>query len=239
MIKAIFFDLDGTLLPMDENTFIKAYFGLMCKHMSQFGYEADKLVDTIWKGTYAMYKNDGIISNEDIFWNYFASVYGEDKLLDKPKFDVFYENGFLETKSICGDNPLAKKIIDFCKANVEYVILSTNPIFPYVGTKNRMGFVGLKPDDFDFVTAYENFSFCKPNPKYFMEILKKFNLKPDEVILFGNNTLEDGECALACGIKCYLVEGNIIYNPKATHEFEIIKMDEIIPTIEKELAINK
>ena len=30
-IKAVLFDLDGTLLPMDQDTFIKAYLGGMAK----------------------------------------------------------------------------------------------------------------------------------------------------------------------------------------------------------------
>lgn len=30
-IKAILFDLDGTLLPMDQEIFIKAYFGGLAK----------------------------------------------------------------------------------------------------------------------------------------------------------------------------------------------------------------
>ena len=34
MIKAILFDLDGTLLPMDQDTFIKAYFGLLAKKLA-------------------------------------------------------------------------------------------------------------------------------------------------------------------------------------------------------------
>lgn len=30
-IKAVLFDLDGTLLPMDQEEFVKAYFGLLAK----------------------------------------------------------------------------------------------------------------------------------------------------------------------------------------------------------------
>lgn len=235
MIKAVFFDLDGTLLPLNEDEFIKKYFYLMSNHMKQYGYEEKKLIETIWKGTYAMMKNDGSKKNDEVFWEYFKSVYGEDAVSDISKFDMFYDNDFLKLKDVCGENKLACDIIKCCKENVEHVVLSTNPIFPYVGTKNRMGFIGLKPSDFDFVTAYENFNYCKPNPKYFQELLDIYNLKGEEVILFGNNTLEDGECSLACGIKCYLVEGNIIYNPKATHTFPVIKMEDIIPTILKEI----
>ena len=31
MLKAILFDLDGTLLPMNEEEFTKGYFKLLCK----------------------------------------------------------------------------------------------------------------------------------------------------------------------------------------------------------------
>lgn len=38
-IKTILFDLDGTLLPMDQEVFIKYYFGALVKHMEPEGYE--------------------------------------------------------------------------------------------------------------------------------------------------------------------------------------------------------
>ena len=54
MIKAVFFDLDGTLLPLDEESFTKIYFSLLCKRMYPLGYNPEKLIDVIWKGTKAM-----------------------------------------------------------------------------------------------------------------------------------------------------------------------------------------
>ena len=38
-LKAIFFDLDGTLLPMDQNEFIKAYLGGLVTTLAPCGYE--------------------------------------------------------------------------------------------------------------------------------------------------------------------------------------------------------
>ena len=236
MIKAIFFDLDGTLLPFDEEEFTKMYFSLMCKRMAAFGYEPELLAKTIWDGTRLMYKNDGARLNRDVFWDHFFSVYGEEAREHVKNFDEFYTTEFLETKRICGENPEARRIVDFCRERVRYTVLSTNPIFPLVGTHSRMSFVGLLPEDFDFVTAYENSRYSKPNPEYFRSLLQKFDLKPEEVILFGNNSLEDGECALAAGIKCYLVGDNIIHNPKATHVFPEIAISDIIPTIEREIS---
>lgn len=235
MIKAVFFDLDGTLLPMDEEEFIKVYFISLYKKVAHLNYEKEKLIKTIWDGTEAMYKNDGTYTNEQVFWNLFKKYYSEDQLKDKEIFDSFYINEFKSTKNVCKDNPLAKEIVNFCKNNLKYTILSTNPIFPYAGTLTRMSFIGLKEDDFDFITAYENSSYCKPNPKYFEFLLNKFNLKADEVILFGNNTIEDAYCATQVGIKTYLVDGNIIDKKGLLNKFELIQMEDIIPTIKKHL----
>ena len=229
MIKAIFFDLDGTLLPMNEELFTKKYFSLICKAFPQ--YEKEKLISTIYEGTMAMYKNDGKNTNENVFWNIFKSKYGN--VNDKPLFDKFYVNEFTQTRECCQENKLAKEIVSFCKEHFEYVVLSTNPIFPLVGTLTRMSFVELKKDDFDFITSYENSSYCKPNPLYFKTLLDKFNLKPEEVILFGNNTLEDGECSYACGIKCYMVGDFLIKPSNVQHTFKEIKMEEVIPTLKQ------
>jgi FMN phosphatase YigB (HAD superfamily) len=91
-------------------------------------------------------------------------------------------------------------------------------------------------NDFDLVTTYENSSFCKPNPAYFTDLLNRFGLSADEVILFGNNTNDDGECALGAGIKCYIIESrDLIESEKATHEFERIKITDVIDVIKKHL----
>lgn len=76
-IKAVLFDLDGTLLPMDQDIFVKAYFGALCKKLAPLGYEPKRVVDTIWRGTEAMVKNDGSCLNREVFWNVFLKAYGE------------------------------------------------------------------------------------------------------------------------------------------------------------------
>ena len=235
MIKAVFFDLDGTLLPLNEDEFIKLYFGLLCKRMAPLGYNPEKLVQVIWEGTKAMYMNDGKKTNEEVFWDVFEKHYGKEKLKDKKYLDDFYTNEFKLTKQGCEDNPYVLDIIKYCHDKKLKVILSTNPIFPKVGTLTRMSFINLKEEDFEYITTYENSSFSKPNPKYFQMLLDKFNLKSDEVILFGNNTYEDGECSLACNIKCYMVGDYIINHPKSNHNFEYIKMQNVIKTIEENL----
>ena len=235
MLKAVFFDLDGTLLPLNEEEFTKIYFSLISKRMIPLGYEPEELISVIWAGTKAMYKNDGIKTNEEVFWDVFKSHYGIEKMKDKEYMDEFYTNEFRKTKESCEENPLAKDIISFCKDNNLLVVLSTNPIFPKTGTMTRMSYIGLKEEDFDYVTYYENSSYCKPNPMYFKKLLNKFNLKPEEVIVFGNNTYEDGECAKLCGIECFMVGNYVINSPKTNTQFEHILMEKVIDKIKEYL----
>ncbi len=233
MLKAVFFDLDGTLLPMDEERFVKIYFKFLYEHIKHRGYfEENKFYQDIFTGVKLMMKNDGSKTNEDVFWEFFKNEYGDKVLEDIPLFEEFYINQFKQTKVACEENPLAKDIVSFVKNNNLHCVLSTNPIFPRVGTITRMSFIDLVEDDFDYITAYENSSYAKPNPMYFKTLLDKFELKPDEVILFGNNTKEDFECARQAGIKCYLVGNHIIGNMS---DFDIIDMKDIIPTIQSYL----
>ncbi len=69
----ILFDLDGTLLPMDQDVFVRDYFGHLAKKVAPFGYDAKDLPANLWKGVAAMVMNDGRCSNEEVFWNVFKS----------------------------------------------------------------------------------------------------------------------------------------------------------------------
>ena len=75
MIKAVLFDLDGTLLPMDQDQFTKGYFKELAKAMYPLR-EPEQLISSVWAGTKAMIKNDGRQTNETVFWNTYAGICG-------------------------------------------------------------------------------------------------------------------------------------------------------------------
>ena len=54
-IKVVLFDLDGTLLPMDQEVFVKAYFTGLAKALEPYGYQREKLIQGIQKGLKAMF----------------------------------------------------------------------------------------------------------------------------------------------------------------------------------------
>ncbi|MBR0385844.1 MAG: HAD family hydrolase [Erysipelotrichaceae bacterium] len=203
-MKNILFDLDGTLLPMDEDKFTRYYFGMLCKRMEPFGFETKKLIDTIWAGTAAMYRNDGTRSNEDAFWELFEKVYDVPKERYLGEFENFYADEFNKAVVATEPGPLARKIIDECHRKGFTVYLATNPIFPRVGTVNRIHWAGLRKEDFADITTYENSAFCKPNPMYFQEIVDRNGLDVSESIMIGNDITEDLS-AKDIGMQTFLV----------------------------------
>jgi len=208
-LTAVLFDLDGTLLPMDQDQFTKAYFKQLAHKLAQHGYDPSKLVDTIWAGTAAMVKNDGSCTNEEAFWKKFSGFWGEKVYEDIPVFDNFYRTDFSAVKEVCGYNPAAAKIIEMLKEKELRRILSTNPIFPAVATEARIRWAGLVPEDFELYTTYENASYCKPNPEYYREILKKQELSAEECLMVGNDVRED-MIAEQLGMKVFLLTDCLI-----------------------------
>lgn len=208
-IKAVLFDLDGTLLPMDQDEFVKAYFKLLAARMAPKGYEPGELVDCIWAGTKAMIKNDGSCRNEEAFWRCFEEKYGEEAMKDKPYIDAFYAGDFGKAKVTCGYNKASAEVIRELQEREVPVILATNPIFPAVATENRIRWAGLEPEDFLLYTTYENSHYCKPNPKYYQEILKKAGFLPQECLMVGNDVQED-MVAASLGMKVFLLTDCLI-----------------------------
>lgn len=210
-LKMIFFDLDGTLLPMDMDEYVKSYFGLLSKKMVEHGYDSKLFMDALLKGIAAMVKNTGECSNEECFWQVLYEFMGEDFLQDKSILDEFYANEFNETRSCCGYNPEADKTIKALKKKGYPLVLATNPIFPRVATDKRMSWAGLDAKDFELYTVYENFNFSKPNPEYYRELLRRFDLKAEDCLMVGNDVRED-MVAQTVGMKVFLLPEYLI-NP--------------------------
>lgn len=190
-IEVVLFDLDGTLLPMDQDVFVQTYFGLLAKNLSNYGYEPKKLIESIWLGTKSMIMNDGKQTNEKVFWNTMSNIYGPNVINDESKFESFYINDFPLVKNSCGFDKRANEVIKFLKSKGYRLILATNPIFPRIATEQRIKWAGLDINDFEFVTTYENSSFSKPNLKYYLEILEKNYCKVENCLMVGNDVAED------------------------------------------------
>lgn len=208
-ITTVLFDLDGTLLPMDQDVFVKGYMTLLATRMAPYGYEPKALVKAIWDGTTAMVKNDGAKTNEEVFWDCFSVPYGEKAVTDKPIIDDFYREEFCKARSACGFNPQAAEAVKAIQDMGLTVALATNPLFPAAATRHRIRWAGLNPEDFALYTTYENSCHCKPNLEYYKDVIRELGVSAEECLMVGNDVQED-MVAEKLGMKVFLLTDCLI-----------------------------
>ena len=210
MIKAVLFDLDGTLLPMDLNLFFKEYFKLLAAKLYPYGYtDPKKLIRVIWSGVEEVVKNDGGMTNEQVFQKWFIDHLPEAELSHFDILEEFYNNEFSVLKDICGYNADADKAVKCFKNLGLPVVLATKPIFPAVAVEKRMEWAGLDVGDFEYITHYGNSSFCKPDPAYYTDIARTIGVLPEECLMVGNDVSEDMPAEKA-GMKVFLLTDCLI-----------------------------
>lgn len=209
-IKAVLFDLDGTLLPMDLDEFFRAYFKLLAKKLYPYGCTDPKaLVKIIWDGVDAVIKNDGSRINEEVFWEVFDSAYPMEGVDKREVLEEFYAKEFQGLKDICGYAPEADKAVKAIRKKGLRTVIATKPIFPKSAVLSRMEWAGLDVNDFEDYTSYDKCTYCKPDCRYYREIAEKIVVSPEECLMVGNDVSEDMTAA-EIGMKVFLLTDCLI-----------------------------
>ena len=205
-IRHMLFDLDGTLLPMVQDEFVRFYMPLLAKSYIQAGVEVDPkgFIGAVWKGYEAMVKNDGTRTNREAFWSYMEDILPTSTEESEALALRFYERDFNQAIRSTSPSPLSDQIVKTAKERGLHTYLATNPVFPRCATLNRIRWAGMEADDFELITTYEDNSYCKPNVEYFRTVLDEMKLDPAECIMVGNDVEEDG-CAAALGMDAVLL----------------------------------
>ena len=192
MYKNFLFDLDGTLLPMDMKYFIELYVAAFCKCLAPVTkIESKPLMDSIWASVAQMARNDGDCLNETVFWRTMNSRCKRDMRVFSDNFDSFYRGEFSVCRAATKVQPLSRITVDYIKQHGGNIIVATNPVFPKSATYTRINWAGLNPNDFSYITTYDNSSACKPNLNYFEEICSVCGIHPEESLMIGNDVDED------------------------------------------------
>ena len=204
MLDTILFDLDGTLAPFAQDAFIQTYFKALVSRVAPMGYKPDDMIDALWQGVSAMIGNDGSRTNRQIFWESFTQKLGIQALALENILNDFYAREFDSVRTVLGETVDRGPLLRGLREKGYGLVLATNPIFPAVAVETRLGWVGLRPEDFDYVTTYENSRRSKPNPDYYRDILTHIGRRGERCLMAGNNPVDD-MAALQAGISVYLV----------------------------------
>lgn len=209
-MNTILFDLDGTVLPLDTEHFLDIYFEEMEKAFEEFD-DKEHLVNNVWAATGEMVKSTDERTNEQVFMESFDKL-TKGRLEDYTEvFDKFYDEGYLNTKVAIKDkdNTWIKKSINLLREKGYTIVIATNPIFPKKAIYHRVKWSGFEPEEFDYIACYENNHYCKPQIKYYEEILKDTNKNPEDCMMVGNDVQED-MIAGKLGIKTFLINNHVI-----------------------------
>lgn len=209
MLKAVLFDLDGTLLPVDTETFMGEYLKAIGAAVAPVT-DPQRFIRALLTGTEAMLTDrNPQLTNFDVFWTDFRPRL-KDCIEDlEPVMDRFYAETFPTLRRVVSHNGRARKAVMEALNRGFRIALATNPVFPARAIRERMAWAGVDDLPWNLVTAYEDMHFCKPHPEYYLEIAERLKVRPEECLMVGNDTGED-ICAAGVGMRACLVTDYLI-----------------------------
>jgi len=231
-MKAILFDLDGTLLNLDIDSFFPRYLNLLSKKLAHL-IEPEKFQKLLMKSTKAMIVNtDTEKTNKEVFAETFFAppeIKEEDFF---PVFDDFYKNDFPVLADGHGPLPGTKEVLEKAVEKELDMVLATNPLFPREAIIERMRWAGIEKFPFKLITTYENMAACKPNPQYYQEIINRLEVAPEEAIMIGNDPYED-LVAKKIGLTTYLAEDMVVERKERLEADYTGKLKDLVDFLDK------
>jgi FMN phosphatase YigB (HAD superfamily) len=208
-LNTILFDLDGTLLSMDMILFEKIYFQELAKDFADI-MSPKELAQNIWSSTKAMVQNIEYKTNEEVFMADFTTRMNMKLPILQKRFETFYDTSFLKIKDLVLDVKCIKESVNILKSKGYTVALATNPLFPENAIHHRIRWAGFEPEEFSYISTFEKNHYCKPQLKYYEEILMDIKKNPSECLMVGNDVQED-LIAKKLGMKTYLITNNLLH----------------------------
>lgn len=212
-IQGILFDLDGTLLNIRMDAYIRAYIDGLARCFEDL---ADRMVfaEVLISSAYALLASrSGEQTNEQFFLSLVASQLGIGKEQMLKRLQHFYQEGLASLSEMVRPFPQSRAIVQSCFDKNLKVALATNPVFPRPVVDARLRSAGLNDFPYHLISSYENSHYCKPNPEFFLNIVSRLELDPSQVVMVGNDTQYDLP-APRTGIATFLVDTCLIDHGK-------------------------
>ncbi len=207
-IKAILFDLDKTLLEIDLDKFISNYLNLLAQCVAPLNIPPKRFISKILKASKAVERNNGYITNEEVYAKNFFPLEGYSREDVEPYFNDFYENGFHKLKQFSKQKPEAKEIIQTAFDRGYDVVIATMPILPRTAIEQRLEWAGVADFPYRLITTIENCCATKSLTHliYYEQIVNRIGYSAENCLMVGDE--ERDIIAGRLGMKTFLITQN-------------------------------
>lgn len=202
--KAILFDLDGTLLDSNMETFLPQYLQRLAARMAHLA-PPQMFIAHLLQATEVMAANDGRAVNAEVFAEAFYPFAGRERAELEPIFEAFYAEDFPKLRDLTRQKPDARPVVEAAFAAGYDVAITTNPLFPETAIQQRMAWAGVADFPYRWVTTYENSHYCKPNLDYWAEACARLGHPAEACLVVGDEHMDMVAAAIGC--PTYLVPG--------------------------------
>lgn len=226
---AILFDLDGTLLDVDIDVFMRRYFDALEEYSKEvFGSRAAAAMDGLWQATRAMMSDHPAETNQEAFYRVFLDVAGIDLREEWPIYQRFYEERFDGLKDGLGPAKGAEQAVTLAAELGLRIAIATNPLFPRIAIEKRLAWAGFPVPPGELVTTWENMRACKPSHAYYRQIADELSLDAAECLMVGDDPVLDLPAA-DVGMRTFHVSGTP--HPSASHGGTLEDLARLLPRL--------
>lgn len=191
MLTTVLFDLDGTLINLDIEFFLKRYVEALAPRFTHL-VPAEIFIRELFRWSQAMVENkDPKLTNLEVFWRGFPAAVGMKRAELEPIFDDFYTMDFPRLRPEGARNPAARRLLSTLVEKGYTVVIATNPIFPRQAILERLSWADCADFPYAYITCGEEMHSCKPNLDFFRELLARIGREPEECLMVGNDMEED------------------------------------------------
>ena len=191
MLSAVLFDLDGTLLDIDLDSFLREYFATLGPVVSEVlgSNNARDGLAAVIAGTNAMSVPHPGKTNREAFNARFHEMTDADLDLEQYSlpFERFYREVFPGLRRHFGPMPGTRRVLETCLDLGLKVAIATNPIFPRSAVDERMRWADITDIEVHAVTTYETMHATKPHAAYFAETAAMLGVEPTSCVMVGDD----------------------------------------------------
>jgi len=200
VLSAVLFDLDGTLLDIELDSFLRDYFAVLGPVVAEvLGHEPSDQTGlrAVVSATECMTGAHVGQTNRDAFNAEFERITGVD--LNTPRHEVVFNRFYTETfptlRAEIGPRTGAIEAVEAALRLGLKVAIATNPIFPLSAVEERMRWAGLEGLGVHAVTAYENMHATKPHAAYYLQTAEMLGVDPRACLMVGDDRVLDMSAA--------------------------------------------